>query len=173
MENVCVCVCTQVEVHRRRGGFFCIFSQREVEISKCKKKSLGGKSHHKEFQSRDWFRFPLKKLEGKGGPLGIGLLPEWDFFFHGKKNGGNNGVFVRNCRAAAAAEGWWWLAGVFIAGRWNATPGPNHQGWYAKRKLSQNMYTMHIRFCTYSADLYAQSVLINKISWIGPKSEAY
>ncbi len=41
---------------------------------------------------------------------------------------------------------------------------PNHQRWYARWKLSWNMYTMHTRFCTFRADLYAQSVLTNKIS---------
>ncbi len=40
----------------------------------------------------------------------------------------------------------------------------NHQRWYAKWKLSWNMYTLHIHFCTFGADLYAQLVLINKIS---------
>ncbi len=41
---------------------------------------------------------------------------------------------------------------------------PNHQRWYAKCKLSCNIYTLLIRFCTFGADLYAQSVLINKNS---------
>ncbi len=44
---------------------------------------------------------------------------------------------------------------------------PNQQQWYAKWKLSWNTctYTMHTtRFCTFGANLYAQSVLINKIS---------
>ncbi len=41
---------------------------------------------------------------------------------------------------------------------------PNHQRWYAKWKLSRNTYTLHTRFCTFGADLYAQSVLSNKIS---------
>ncbi len=41
---------------------------------------------------------------------------------------------------------------------------PNHQQWYAKWKLSWNMYTLHTRFCTFGTDLYAQSVIINNIS---------
>ncbi len=41
---------------------------------------------------------------------------------------------------------------------------PNHQRWYAKRKLGRNIHTLHTRFCTLGADLHAQSVLINKIS---------
>ena len=40
---------------------------------------------------------------------------------------------------------------------------PNHQRWYAKWKLSCNIYTLRTRFCTIGADLYAQSVLINNI----------
>ncbi len=40
---------------------------------------------------------------------------------------------------------------------------PNHQQWYAKWKLIRNIYTLHTRFCTFGADLYAQTVLINKI----------
>ncbi len=42
--------------------------------------------------------------------------------------------------------------------------GPNHQRWYAKWKLSRNMYALHARFCTFDADLHAQSALRNKIS---------
>ncbi len=34
---------------------------------------------------------------------------------------------------------------------------PNHQRWHAK-------WNMHTCICTFGADLYAQSVLINKIS---------
>ncbi len=41
---------------------------------------------------------------------------------------------------------------------------PNHQRWYAKWKLSRNIYTSHTRFCTFGTDLYAQSVIINNIS---------
>ncbi len=41
---------------------------------------------------------------------------------------------------------------------------PNHQQLYAKWKLSRNMYTLHTRFCTFGAHLYAQSVFVNKIS---------
>ena len=41
---------------------------------------------------------------------------------------------------------------------------PNHQRWYAKWKLSWNIYTMHTCFCTFDANWYAQLVLINKIS---------
>ncbi len=41
---------------------------------------------------------------------------------------------------------------------------PNHQRWYAKRKLSWNTYTLHACFCIFGADLHAQSVLVNKIS---------
>ncbi len=42
---------------------------------------------------------------------------------------------------------------------------PNHQWWYAKWKLSWNMYThcIHV-FARLALDLYAQSVLIDKIS---------
>ncbi len=32
---------------------------------------------------------------------------------------------------------------------------PNHQGWYPKWKLSQNMYTLHTHFCMFGTDLYA------------------
>ncbi len=41
---------------------------------------------------------------------------------------------------------------------------PNHQSWHAKRKLSQKMCTLRTCFCMFGGDLYAQSVLINKIS---------
>ncbi len=41
---------------------------------------------------------------------------------------------------------------------------PNHQRWYAEWRLSRNTYTLHARFCTFGADLHAQSVLGNKIS---------
>ncbi len=41
---------------------------------------------------------------------------------------------------------------------------PNHQRWYAKWKLSRNMSTLHAHFCTFGTDLYAQSVMISKIS---------
>ncbi len=42
---------------------------------------------------------------------------------------------------------------------------PNQQWWYAKWKLSRNMYTLHARFFrTFGADLHAPSVLISKIS---------
>ncbi len=41
---------------------------------------------------------------------------------------------------------------------------PNQQRWHAKWKLSWNIYTLRKRFCTLGIDLYAQSVLINKIS---------
>ena len=41
---------------------------------------------------------------------------------------------------------------------------PNQQWWHAKWKFSRNMYTLRTRFCTFGADLRAQSVLINKIS---------
>ncbi len=39
---------------------------------------------------------------------------------------------------------------------------PNHQQWYARWKLSRNMYTLRTRFCTLGADLHAQRVLIDK-----------
>ncbi len=41
---------------------------------------------------------------------------------------------------------------------------PNHQRWYANWKLSWNMYTLHTRLHTFGANLYAQSVLVHKIS---------
>ncbi len=41
---------------------------------------------------------------------------------------------------------------------------PNHQQCYEKWKLSRNMYKLHTCFCTFGADSYAQSALINKIS---------
>ncbi len=43
---------------------------------------------------------------------------------------------------------------------------PNHQRWYAKWKFSWNtgMYILHTCFCTFGADLHAQSMLINKAS---------
>ncbi len=41
---------------------------------------------------------------------------------------------------------------------------PNHQWWCAKWKLGWNTYALHTYFCTFGADLCAQSVLINKIS---------
>ncbi len=50
-----------------------------------------------------------------------------------------------------------------LSSREQAAP-PNHQWWYAKWKLSRNIYTLHTRFGTFGADLYAQSVPINKIS---------
>ena len=46
----------------------------------------------------------------------------------------------------------------------NCVHCPDHRRWCAKWKLSQNAYTLHTSFCTFSADLYAQSVLNNKIS---------
>ncbi len=49
---------------------------------------------------------------------------------------------------------------------------PNHQRWHAKWKLSRNTtYTLHASFCTFGADLHAQSVLSNKISAFGAQSE--
>ncbi len=39
----------------------------------------------------------------------------------------------------------------------------NHQGRYAKWKISWNMYTLHARLRTFGTDLQAQSVLISKI----------
>ncbi len=50
-----------------------------------------------------------------------------------------------------------------IRGHW-VNLSPNHRRWYAKWKLRCNIYTLHTRFCMFSADLYAQSALINKIS---------
>ncbi len=41
---------------------------------------------------------------------------------------------------------------------------PTTNGGNQKWKLSWNMYTLQTCFCTFGADLYAQSVLINKIS---------
>ncbi len=41
---------------------------------------------------------------------------------------------------------------------------PNHQWWHAEWKLSWSIYTLHARFGTFGADVYAQSVLIDKIS---------
>ncbi len=40
---------------------------------------------------------------------------------------------------------------------------PNHQRWYAKGKLSWNIHALRTRFCSFGADLYAQSVLSDKI----------
>ena len=42
-------------------------------------------------------------------------------------------------------------------------PLPN-QRWYAKGKLGWNTYALPSRFCTFGADLHAQSALSNKIS---------
>ena len=55
----------------------------------------------------------------------------------GEERGG--GWTTRNWR-------WWW----------GAAQVPNQQRW--------NMYTLHTRFCTSGTNLYAQSVLISKIS---------
>ena len=55
-----------------------------------------------------------------------------------------------------------WGVCFFLGGE--GRRGPNHQLWYAKWKLSRNMYTLHSRFCTFCPNLYAQSVIINKIS---------
>ena len=42
---------------------------------------------------------------------------------------------------------------------------PNHhQRWYAKWKISWIIYMLHTHFCTFDANSYAPSVLINKIS---------
>ena len=41
---------------------------------------------------------------------------------------------------------------------------PNHQRWYAKWKLSWNTYILRTHFHTFCTDLYAQLVLISKIS---------
>ncbi len=41
---------------------------------------------------------------------------------------------------------------------------PDHPRWYAKWKFSMNIHTLHTRFCTFGTDLYARSVIINKIS---------
>ena len=51
-----------------------------------------------------------------------------------------------------------------ISQKFCTTHLPNHQWWYATWKLSWNTHTLHARFCTFGADLYAQSVLINEIS---------
>ncbi len=50
-------------------------------------------------------------------------------------------------------------------------PCPNHQRWHAKWKLSRNMYTLQTSFCTFGANLHAQSVIIDKISGGGAQSE--
>ncbi len=39
-----------------------------------------------------------------------------------------------------------------------------HATWDAKWKLSWNVYTLRAHYCTFGADLHAQSVIINKIS---------
>ncbi len=36
-----------------------------------------------------------------------------------------------------------------------------------------HVYTLHARFCTFGADLHAQSVLICKLFCIGDQSEVY
>ncbi len=43
---------------------------------------------------------------------------------------------------------------------------PDHQRWHAKWKLSRNVHKLRTRFFfyTFGADLYAQSVLIDKAS---------
>ena len=41
---------------------------------------------------------------------------------------------------------------------------PNQQRWYAKCKLSRNMYTLYTRFYTFGPDFHAESVISNKIS---------
>ncbi len=48
---------------------------------------------------------------------------------------------------------------------WGRQNPPNHQRWHAKWKLSRNMYMLSSTFfARLRADLYAQSVLSNKIS---------
>ncbi len=42
--------------------------------------------------------------------------------------------------------------------------GPNHQWWYAKWKLGWNVYTLHVRPCTFGTDLHAQLALVDKVS---------
>ena len=62
----------------------------------------------------------------------------------------------RNCRP--------FILFFFLVGKGHHHHLPNHQRWYAKWKLSWNVYTLHACFCTLCANLCAQSVLINKIS---------
>ncbi len=45
-------------------------------------------------------------------------------------------------------------------GRYSQLSIPNHQRWYAKWKLSRNMCTLQTRFCTFGANLYAESVIM-------------
>ena len=51
----------------------------------------------------------------------------------------------------------------------NPTSNGGKQNW----KLSWNMYTMHTRFCTFGADLYAQSMIIKKNFCTGAHLEVY
>ena len=54
--------------------------------------------------------------------------------------------------------------GVIITQTFQDT-SPTTNWWYAEWKLSRNMYTLRTRFfCTFGADLHAQSVLSNKNS---------
>ena len=58
-----------------------------------------------------------------------------------------------------------WLISLFTKGGGGGGRGPNHQRGYAKWNLSWNYrYTLHTCFCMFGTNLYAQSVLINKIS---------
>ncbi len=50
---------------------------------------------------------------------------------------------------------------------------PNHQRWYAKWKLRMCTYTLHTHFCTFGADLCAQSVLVSKNFCIGSISRKF
>ena len=69
---------------------------------------------------------------------------------------------------------WWWLANpsffslsprrTRVEKMGNRVCLPNHQRWRAKWKLSRNVHTLHTRFGTFGTELYAQSVLSNKIS---------
>ncbi len=51
---------------------------------------------------------------------------------------------------------------LFVSSGMFYTPTTN--GGMQKWKLGRNMYTLHARFCTFGADLHAQSVIVNKIS---------
>ncbi len=59
---------------------------------------------------------------------------------------------------------------------------PNQQRWFAKWKLSWNVYSTvhtysilhtHVFFCMFGADLYAQTVLSNKKFCIEAQSKVY
>ncbi len=50
---------------------------------------------------------------------------------------------------------------------------PTSNGGVQKWKLSRSVYTLHSRFCTFGANLHAQSGLVKKNFYVGAQEEVY